>query len=254
MRSSPRLTAAVIGVLLTTAACTSHHPPAGPSSADVDGAALQQLRHQASLAAAKTFTATYRAQGGSPERTDTVHVFRTPSALRLDVDESGATVRIVADDTGTYSCKLAPGAAPLCVTLATAGRPLSSSLAAQLQLSLLFTTAPGELAAGAGFEVQPASSQSPSVAVSGSGTSGASSTTSASALAVATCFAIVKAPTGSDVAPGTYCFADGMLVSARYRTGSLQLTAIGSTPSDRDFSLPASPVPLPSGSTSPTPS
>ena len=253
MRLSPRLAAGIAsltGLLLATSACTSHHQPAGPSSASLDALAVRHLQDEATLAGKKSFTATYLAQGGSPERTDTVQVYRTPAAARIDVEESGTTVRIVADKSGTYSCKLAPGAAPLCVTLAGAGQQLSPSLAAQLQLALLFTTAPAQLASGSGYHVQPADTQAPSNA--GAGGAGASGATGS--LPTATCFAIVHVPTDSDVAPGTYCFSNGLLVSARYRTGSLQLTSIGASPDDSDFSLPASPVPLPSGSAAATPS
>lgn len=215
---------------LASSGCTSHHdeqPPASTSSAS----ALQQLQAQAVQAESRLFTATYEAQGGSPPSTTMIKVFRTPSAARIDVNESGTVVRIIVNDNGTYSCKVEPGAAPLCVTLARAGQPLQPSLALQLQLQLLFTSAPAELAKGTGFEVKPAASAS-----------------AEGSAPPASCYAIASVPTGSDVAPGTYCFSDGLLVSAQFRTGSLQLESLTAPPSAADFSLPASPVPLPSES------
>ena len=227
-------TAATIATcLLTTSACTSHPSP-DPSPSVT---ALQGLQAQAHLASTRSFSATYRANGGDPPRTDTIRVFRTPSAARIDVEESGVTVRILVNGSGTFSCKLSTGTPPLCVTLAGPGEALPATLAVQLQLQLLFTSAPAEIAEGTGFEVQPAASQ---VAHAG--------------VPAATCYAIVTAPATADVSPGTYCFADGLLVTAQFRTGSLQLTALDTNPVDGDFTLPASPVPLPSSTPGNTPS
>lgn len=216
---------------LASSGCTSHQHAQAPTSRSSAASALQGLQAQAEQAKARSFTATYEAQGGSPPSTTEIKVFRTPSAARIDVDESGTIVRIIVNDNGTYSCKVAPGAAPLCVTLAAAGQDLQPALALQLQLELLFTSGPAELAKGTGFAVQPAASQS-----------------AQGSAPAAACYSIVSVPAGSEVAPGTYCFSDGLVVSAQFRTGSLQLRSLGAAPATADFSLPASPVPLPSES------
>jgi len=228
-----RTTALTAACLLVAAACTSHSTPDPTPSMN----ALQGLQAQAQLASTRSFTATYQADGGDPPRTDTITVFRTPSAARIDVEESGVTVRILVNDKGTYSCKLSTGTPTLCVTLARPGEPLPAALAVQLQLQLLFTSGPAEIAKGTGFDVRAAASQA---AYGGA--------------PAASCYVIVTAPPGADVSPGTYCFADGLLVTAQFRTGSLHLTALGTSPDDADFTLPASPVPLPSSPLSATPS
>jgi hypothetical protein len=222
-----RLPLVIAGCLLTVAACTTHPKPAPTPSVN----ALAGLQAQAQRASTRSFTASYEASGGDPARTDTITVYRTPTAARIDVEESGTTVRILSDSSGTYSCRLTTSATPLCVTLAGPGQPLPATLAVQLQLQLLFTSGPAQLAKGTGFEVRPAASQSPRPGVPGS-----------------SCYAIVAAPPDAGVSPGTYCFADGLLVTAQFRTGSLQLKSLGSAPTANDFALPASPVPLPSAS------
>jgi outer membrane lipoprotein-sorting protein len=223
------LVAAIAAGGFASSGCTSHHGRQAPPSSSQAQGALQGLQAQATEAETRSFTASYEAQGGSPPSTTVIKVYRTPSAARIDVNESGTIVRIVVNDNGTYSCKVASGTAPLCVTLAGPGQDLQPSLALQLQLQLLFTSGPAELAKGTGFEVKPAGSKSAQVSAP-----------------AAACYAIVSVPKNSDVAPGTYCFSDGLLVSAQFRTGSLQLKSLGAQPVASDFTLPASPVPLPS--------
>jgi len=226
---------AVCVAVCSVAACTSHPTPTPTPTPSAR--ALQGLQEQASMAAARSFTASYEAAGTDPDgsrTSSTVRIYRTPSAARIDVDETGITARILINDEGTFSCKLATGATPLCVTLAGPGERLSPSLALQLQFALLFTSAPAEIADGAGFQVEAA----PERRAQGD-------------LPAASCYAIISSPDGDDVAPGTYCYSKGLLVSADFRTGSLTLMALGATPVDGDFSLPASPVPLQSPSSSP---
>jgi len=226
--------------LVTAAACTSHKSKPAPnlsaSAASASAAAaLADLKHQASAAEALSFTASYEAQGNDPPRTGTVKVFHTPTALRIDVDEAGTNVRILVTDKGTFSCKFSGGAGknPLCVTLAGPGQSIPATLDPGLQH--LFTSALDEIISGTGLHVGPAPDQ-----------------TSAASGSPASCFAIASVPSGSDLAPGTYCFANGLLTSAEFRASSLRLTKVGPAPSTSDFALPAQPAPLASGSASPT--
>ena len=215
----------------TTSGCTSHHkdkPPDDGSSASAAAAAaaLAELQHQASAAKALSFTATYQAQGTDPPRTGTVTVLHTASATRIDVAESGTNIRIIVDDKGTFSCKFADTSkTPLCVQLA--GHDASIPPSVDPGLQHLFTSALDEITSGSGLRVEPAPAQSP--------TGGAPS---------ASCYAVTAVPSTSDLAPGTYCYADGMLVSAQFRSSSLQLTKTGGEPATSDFTLPASPAPL----------
>lgn len=235
---------AIVGLvsLAATSACTSGHkskPPAGgvngsSASASAAAAALAELQHQASLAQGKSFTATYAAQGSNPPRSGAVTVFHTPAATRLDVGESGTNVRILVTDKGTFSCKFASaGKTPLCVTLAGPGATIPPSLDPGLQH--LFTSALDEIRNGSGLHVQAAPPQSPP------GSSGPAS-----------CYAVTAAPPNGDLVPGTYCYLDGVLTSAEFRSSSLRLTKMGPAPKGADFALPASPAPLASPSPSAT--
>lgn len=227
--------------IATTSGCTSHHKTASPddgssASASAAAAALAELRHQASAAKTLSFTATYQAQGTNPPRTGTVTVFHTASATRIDVAENGTNVRIIVDDLGTFSCKFAgAGKTPLCVELAGPGASIPPSVDPGLQH--LFTTALDEITSGSGLHVAPA----PAPAPAPTGTAPAAS-----------CYAVTEVPSGGDLAPGTYCYADGMLVSAQFRSSSLQLTKTAESPTASDFALPASPAPLTSPSASPS--
>jgi hypothetical protein len=224
--------------LAATSACTSGHKDQ-PSSTGADGgaasasaaaAALAALQHQASTAKDRSFTATYRAQGTNPPRTGTVTVFHTPSATRIDVGEGDTNVRILVTDKGTFSCKFAgAGKAPLCVTLAGPDASIPASVDPGLQH--LFTSALDEITNGAGLHVEPAPQQSPQ-----------------GSAAPAQCYSVTSVPSTSDLAPGTYCYSDGMLVSAQFRSSSLELTKTGAAPTATDFTLPASPAPLASPS------
>ena len=225
--------------LAATSACTSGHkskPPDDGSSASASAAAaaLAELQQQASVAKTRSFAATYQAQGTNPPRTGTVTVFHTSSATRIDVAESGTNIRIIVDDKGTFSCKFAGAAkTPLCVRLAGPNGTIPPSVDPGLQH--LFTSALDEITAGSGLRVAPAPTPSPS-----------------GSAAPASCYAVTAVPSGSDLAPGTYCYADGMLVSAQFRTSSLQLTKTAAAPKPSDFTLPASPAPLASASPSAT--
>jgi hypothetical protein len=226
--------------VLGASACTAHSGPsaaersasAASASAREAREALSQLQRQTSSGINLSFTATYRAEETNPARSGTIHVFHTPSAARIDVDEAGATVRILVNDKGTFSCKFATGSKPpLCVTLAAHGEQVPASLDPGLQH--MFTADLGDLVDNTVVHAAPSPSG-----------------VTASAAAGAACFAVSSLPAGSDLSAGTYCFANGLLVSAQFRTSSLQLTAAGRSPASSDFTLPASPAPLSSGTPS----
>jgi hypothetical protein len=232
--------AAVLAVAAgALAGCDSGHDTApSPSSASASDAALAQLRHQAELAADKSYTATYRAEGSDPPSSGTIEVYRTPTQARLDIKESATTERLVVGPDGTFLCRLAGASSTPCVTLAGPGQPLPTHLDLQLQVRHLFTTAPADIArgleSGGGFSVRPAPARS-----------------AQDGLPAASCFAIAAAPASSGIAPGTYCYHDGVLTGVQFRTGSLDLVKLGGPPPPGSFTLPASPVPLHTESPSP---
>jgi hypothetical protein len=235
---------ALVGLvgLVATSGCTSSHqrkqPDDGSSassaSASAAAAALAELQRQASYGEQLSFTATYRAQGSNPARSGTVTVFHSPVATRIDVGESGANVRILVTDKGTFSCKFAgTNKTPLCVTLAGPGGTVPPSVDPGLQH--LFTSALDEITNGSGLRVEAAPPQTPP--------GGADP---------ASCYAITAAPSSGDLVPGTYCYLNGVLVSAEFRSSSLRMTKMEGAPKPSDFALPAPPAPLASASPSTT--
>ncbi len=232
---------ALIGAAACLAAvggCTSDHKNqptstgsnGGSASAAAAAAALAELQREASSAEHQSFTATYQAQGSNPARSGTVTVFRSPTATRIDVGESDANVRILVTDKGTYSCKFAGASkTPLCVTLAGPGGTIPPSLDPGLQH--LFTSALDEIIDGSGLHVEAAPPQTPP---------GSSDP--------ASCYAVTAAPSDGGLVPGTYCYRNGVLTSAEFRSSSLRLTKMDAAPKASDFTLPASPAPLASPS------
>jgi len=232
---------ALIGAAACLAAlngCTSDHKdqPASTgsngssASAAAAAAALAELQRQASDGKHLSFTATYQAQGSDPARSGAVTVFHSPTATRIDVGESDANVRILVTDKGTYSCKFAgAGKTPLCVTLAGPGGTIPSSLDPGLQH--LFTSALDEIMNGSGLHVEAAPPQTPP---------GSSDP--------ASCYAITAAPPDGDLVQGKYCYLNGVLTSAEFRSSSLRLTKMDAPPKASDFTVPAPPAPLASPS------
>jgi len=236
---TPALALVGLVCLAATSACTSSHKDKQPddgssASAAAAAAALAELQRQASYGENLSFTATYQAQGSNPARSGTVTVFHSAVATRIDVGESGTNVRILVNDKGTYSCKFA-GAdkTPLCVTLAGPGGTIPPSVDPGLQH--LFTSALDEIVNGSGLHVEPAPPQTPPGSTD-----------------PAACYAITAAPSNGDLVPGTYCYLNGVLVSAEFRSSSLRLTKMEAEPKTADFALPASPAPLASASPSAT--
>lgn len=251
------LTAAVALVTsIALAGCTSHAKPAPTAPATAaSGAALAGLRAQLAAAAGQSFTATYAGETSDPSPiTTTIRVFRTPSQVRLDVDEQGATIQFFFLDNGSFLCRRPTGAAstpadgtapspspspsaspspnataPVCVTLARPGQQLPVDPA----FEYLFTSEADSLAEATTVAAAPAPV----------GATSAQST----ATADAACYSIAGVPATSKLAAGTYCYSHGVLVSARFRASSLQLISAGPAPSASDFTVPASPVPLASG-------
>jgi hypothetical protein len=227
----PATVALVVSLLVLTSGCGHHRraaePPATSSSASstsASAAALKSLESDAGTARAASFAATYRAQDNA--RTGTVRVFRTPTKSRLDVETAGAstTVRIIVDSTGTYSCKLGTGTAPLCVTLAS---PNQQSMPLDPGLQHVFTSAFDLMAAGSGITVAP---QVTHEIIAGLST---------------TCYTVTDSASTTTLSPGQYCFgAAGVLAKAQFRTSSLTLLSLDPAPQAGDFTLPASPAPL----------
>lgn len=230
--------------VLLLAACTSHgtaptpapSPSSDPPSSSPTDTALRSLRAQASEAARTSFSATYTARGvdqtGKPT-SNTMRIFRAPDTTRIDVTDGDVTTRILALTKGMFACRLVKTSAQWCVALPGPGDPAAPLWAAPREFALLFTAAPAKLATGSGYEVRSAP------ALPARGDAPASS-----------CYSLVSTPDDAGLQPGTYCYADGMLVSADFRTGSLELTEVGTPPVSGDFTLPASPVPLPSATSS----
>jgi hypothetical protein len=226
--------AVVACLVVLTAGCshgaTSPAPSASPSPSPSPSAALAALAIRASAA---TYSATYLAQSSdNPPRSSTITVYRTPTHTRLDVTETGGLVRIQVDPSGTYTCNVPTTGTPSCLTLAAGAAPVPANLDPSGQD--LFTTTLDVLAKGTDLTVTTAPSQPATSAVPSS-----------------QCFA-VNAGTNAGAASGTYCFtATGLVARAQFRSNILQLTAVGTQPAAGDFTLPASPVAVPSPATSP---
>jgi hypothetical protein len=264
-----RRTLATVVALVTSialAGCTSHakSTPTAPATA-ASGAALAELRAQLAAAAGQSFTATYAGETSDPSPiTTTIRVFRTPSQVRLDVDEQGATIQFFFLDNGSFLCRRPTGAAsapaagtsppspspssspsaspnattPVCVTLARPGQQLPVDPA----FEYLFTSEADSLAQATTVSAAPAG------ATSALPTSGLPTSAVPTAAATTACYSIAGVPATSKLAAGTYCYSHGVLVSARFRASSLKLISAGPAPSASDFTVPASPVPLASGS------
>jgi len=219
---------AVAGVLTLTACTTHHHAAAQPSASapvsSVDTAAIE-LAAVARLALGAAYTGSYLADSSdNPPHTNAIKVFRTRLRTRLDITENEGRVLIQVDPTGTYTCKVPTTGLASCLTLAGPNEEVASDLDPGGQR--LFTTTLSVLAAGTGLKVAAAA---PRPAVNG--------------IAIARFYALIAAPAGA--ATGTYCFtATGILARAQFRSNVLQLTALGGTPVDSDFTFPVAPLPL----------
>jgi hypothetical protein len=228
-RGLSRAGALTLAGVLTLTACSAHHHAAAQPSASapvssVDTAAIE-LAAVAKLALGAAYTGSYLADSSdTPPHTNAIKVFRTRLRTRLAITENGGRVLIQVDPTGTYTCNLPTTGLASCLTLAGANEDVASNLDPGGQR--LFTTTLTVLAAGSGLKVAAAA---PRPAVNG--------------IAIARCYALIAAPTGA--APGTYCFtATGILARAQFRSNVLQLTALGGTPVDSDFTFPVAPLPL----------
>jgi hypothetical protein len=226
---------AAVGAVLLAAGCTSHHPAPLPSTSapvSIGPNAAAQLTAIAQLARGANYTGTYNADSSdSPPRSSVIIAFRTGTRTRLDVTEADGHVLIQVDPTGTYTCNLPTAGVASCLTLAGPGQSVPASVDPSGQA--LFTTTLDVLAQGANLTVAPAA---PRAATNG--------------IPLSTCYALIAAPSGG-VSPGTYCFtATGILTRAQFRSNVLQLTALTGAPVDSDFILPATPLPVVSGSAS----
>jgi hypothetical protein len=203
--------------------------PSTPAATAPDAAA--QLAAVATVAKSASYDASYAAhsdaKGAQPARTSTIEVYHTASATRLDVDEQTTHVLIQVDAAGTASCTVSAGSANACVLLAGPDASIPANIP-DPGLQHTFTSTLDVMASGTGLTVAAAA---PIAATNG--------------VPAANCFALIAAP--SPTAPaGTYCFsAGGIVVRAQFRSSLLQLTSIGAQPASSNFSLPASPVPVP---------
>ena len=234
---SARRRSGCAGCVLTLTGCTRHHGAAAPPSAStavssVDVAAIE-LAAVARLAQGAAYTGSYLADSSdNPPHTNAIKVFRTRLRTRLDITENDGRVLIQVDPTGTYTCNLPTTGSASCLTLAGPNEDVPANLDPGGQR--LFTTTLAVLAAGSGLR-WPRLRRG-----RGNG------------IAIAKCYALIAAPAGA--APGTYCFtATGILARAQFRSNVLQLTALGGTPADSDFTLPVSPLPVSSAVASSAP-
>jgi len=226
-----------------TGCSSGSHAAPQPSAAD-------QLAGLAATAAKATYEATYDFHQATGNQTATVHVWRSPPALRVDVSVGAGdatTASLIVGTDATYSCsKTVKGAS--CLVVAKPGEPLpppfnvapTTLFSADLQQlasnisGYRVTTAPGvpatvNVPAGTCFAVTPVSTP----ATSSSTPSSPSSSSS---------------PSSADVPAGTYCLSStGLLVAAKYPSGNtIQLTSVVSpSPAPTQFSPYAKPTPLP---------
>jgi len=228
-RALSRAGALALAGVLTLTACSRHHgavaqPSASAAASSVDVAA-NELAAVAKLAQGAAYTGSYLADSSdNPPHTNAIKVFRTRLRTRLDITENDGRVLIQVDPTGTYTCNLPSTGLTSCLTLAGPNEDVAANLDPGGQR--LFTTTLAVIAAGSGLKVAAAA---PRPAENG--------------IAIARCYAVIAAPAGA--APGTYCFtATGILARAQFRSNVLQLTALGGTPVDSDFTLPVAPLPL----------
>jgi hypothetical protein len=183
---------------------------------------LSDFRSRAAAGADASYTATYDLTQGDAGGNATVAVAHTPTDLRLDITtESGVTTSITTSD-GTVACQSVAKAATTCLQVAAAGKEPPTSLNPGLRA--VFTTTLDKLGQGFG-----------TVEILGNPTN-----TSADVL----CGRV----TGNDVTNGLYCLLPtGVIDTANFSSGSLDLTGQQGAPTDASFTPPASPRPVAQG-------
>ena len=236
-RSAPAGAAVVLGLLAVAGCGGSAAPQAGPSSAPPTSspspsstpAPAAQLSALAREGAGAAYSAAYRLQASS-NGAATVQVYRSPTALRLDIVSGGSRAVLVENVHGRYSCRLG-GGERVCFRVADPGKTLPPEFDPGLQR--VFTTYLTDLAANAGqYDVSPAPATDGGGVPSGQ------------------CFAV---KTGSESATqdraitGTYCLSDqGVVTKVSFPSGTLTLQEAGAAPTSAQLHPPVSPTPLPS--------
>jgi hypothetical protein len=238
-------------VLLTTA-CTSDRaarPTASPSVSGGPSAAQQRLAELASKTVAASYDATYEFEARTTGGKGSIRILALPPNYRVDVISGDNTAQFYEIETGVVSCFVTKGKPATCLLAAKKGEPVPELFDAGAQR--LFTSGLEALATNPqGYDVRalpdaPAANGQP----------------------VGTCFHVERLADLQTVSPGTvtpegegfesgdYCFdqATGVLTSAAVTSGTLKLSKLGATPTAKDFQPPVKPVPLPSGSATPTP-
>jgi hypothetical protein len=229
----------VLAALIAAAGCSGSHAaprPGGTPSAPTSTSppsALAQLQQLAQKAAAASFTATYSAREVHPARTSTWHVWRTPNALRVDVDTGASRATAILTGDAAFACRSAKHHRARCFRVAGPGQTVPKPF--QLDAAELFSADIATLVMSASsYDVTAASGDDGSLA-----------------RPAATCFAIKPQPAAPSpqVPAATYCLsAAGVVASVRYPSGnSVLLTKlVTSTPPAKTFRPYASPTPVPS--------
>lgn len=233
-----RVTAAALAAVALAGACSggSSRPRATPttpapttSATTPAGEALQRL---AAATGAASYSATYVAREKSHGTTATWLVWRTRTALRVDVVARHVVATLIITPRGVFSCSRAKHRRA-CFLVAKPGRPIPAP----------FNLAPGTVFAA---DVTALTRNTDDYDVTPAGTSPAGS----GGVPAGTCFAIkplASAPSPR-VDPGTYCFADvGVITSITYRSGNtVRLTRVSMRrPPSSTFVPYSSPTPLP---------
>lgn len=249
-RIAHAVVATVTGGLLL-AGCGGGSSPDRSASPTPTTPAAEQLAALAQAGTSAAYVATYELRtgsGGPPAPTSsptpaTAVVYRSPTALRLDVISKTGIAVLVENGQGRFSCRVA-GAKKVCFKVAPSGGTLPPEFDPGLQRVFKVyledlaqhaddyrvrragtTDARGDLPAGTCFTVAATASSSPTATPSPAG--------------------------GSDRAiPGTYCLSDeGVVTEVRFESGSLDLKKLAPAPTAKQLQPPVSPTPLPSAPT-----
>ena len=213
----------------TPRAGTSSTPPASSPSPSPTPSPSAELSALARKGAGASYSATYRLQSSSSGAA-TVQVYRSPTALRLDIVSGGSRAVLVENVHGRYSCRIG-GGERVCFRVADPGKALPPEFDPGLQR--VFTTYLADLAANAEqYDVSPAAATDGSGVPSGQ------------------CFAVKagsESATQDKAITGSYCLSDqGVVTKVSFPSGTLTLQKTGAAPTSEQLHPPVSPTPLPS--------
>jgi hypothetical protein len=217
-------------VALGAAACSSGGSTVTPSTPLPTPTTSANLQGLAAAGLHQSYTAIYTVSAPNKAGTKVV-MRRTPAAYRLDVQRGVRVSILIHNVHGTYSCQQIVGHHRAnCLFVARRQNAVPALFDAGQKLWADYLV---ELSRDAGaYTVKPAGTKAATAHVP-----------------AATCYSVTAGATKprTPVAPGTYCLtSDGVPVSAKFTSGTFQLTALTKTAPAARFLVPVSkPTPIP---------